>query len=190
VAPGRGKEEFVRFTPRQFSLAVAVIVLLLAAAGYMGYRAGLAGGGGAPLPAPPLGFPGAPTGAVPAVAPSTTGTSPIPGPALPGPAAKAPVLPEPAPPAAAPSPCPPGKAGEAKARVMIQVASVRSEGEARKILSSLAQEGFRGRIIPVQLSTGTWHRVQVGPFEENEAAREAIALVEKRRGLKGFIVKP
>jgi DedD protein len=183
MARGRGQEEFIRLTPGQFSLAVAVVVLLLAAAAGVGYRYGLSS---APVPpAPEAAYPPlAPVPVAPVVEPAPASTAvATPPPPPPPPSAPPAVSVEPA--------APPPKAAKAepKVRSLVQVASVRGEGEAKAILSSLAGAGFRGRVVAVKLTTGTWYRVQVGPFDSPAEAQKAIAEIARKKGLKGFVVK-
>jgi DedD protein len=192
MARGRGGDEFVRLTSGQFSLAVAAIVLLAAGAAFIGYNYGRSTIPPAPVPPyPPLEVP-----APPSAAPSSSPVA-----ASPRPAAVPATVSQPSPssPAVARGAGPPPAAAAAKAavrtagalsKVMVQVSSVRSESDATRMLASLGEMGYRGRIVPVQLSTGTWYRVQVGPLVEGAETQAAIDAIARKKGLKGFPVKP
>ncbi len=180
-------------TPAQFSLAVAAVALLAAGAAFLGYTYGRST---VPAAAPAPYSPESPASALPGPAPVPAAPAPpeaIPVPPASLPAATLPAATPPPSPASAPGTparAPAGEKAAAVPRLMIQVASVRAEGEAKRLLSSLGEAGYRGRIVPVRLSTGTWYRVQVGPFAGMSEAQAALEAISRRKGLKGFVVRP
>jgi DedD protein len=87
---------------------------------------------------------------------------------------KAAPAPQPAPAAAAPAPAAPGKA------LTVQVAAVKSEEEARRMLDRLRQRGYGGYIEPVTTpDKGTFYRVRMGEFPSREFARSTLERLQK-----------
>ncbi len=65
-------------------------------------------------------------------------------------------------------------------RYEIQATSLRSEGKARSVSADLVAMGLNARYERVELSSGTWYRVTVGPFSSRrEADRVMNRLREK-----------
>jgi len=115
-----------------------------------------------PKPAPP------PPGARPEPAAPKPAEAPAPKPekAAPAPPPAAPAAPAPA--------AAPGKA------LTVQVAAVKSEDEARRMLDRLRQRGYAGYIEPVTTpDKGTLYRVRMGEFPSREFARSTLDRLQK-----------
>jgi cell division protein FtsN len=73
---------------------------------------------------------------------------------------------------------------EGKARFAIQCGSFRDVERARELADRIgASTGETARIAPMQMSSGTWHRVLLGDFDSEEAARAKIADVHSANRL-------
>jgi len=115
-----------------------------------------------PKPAPPP----------PGVRPEPAAPKPVEAPA-PKPEKAASAQP-PAAPAAPASAAAPGKA------LTVQVAAVKSEDEARRMLDRLRQRGYAGYIEPVTTpDKGTFYRVRMGEFPSREFARSTLDRLQK-----------
>jgi cell division septation protein DedD len=110
----------------------------------------------------------------------------MPKPAPPPPGAR----PEPAAPKLAETPAPkPEKAAPANPPAVpaapgkaltVQVAAVKSEDEARRMLDRLRQRGYAGYIEPVTTpDKGTFYRVRMGEFPSREFARSTLDRLQK-----------
>ncbi len=115
-----------------------------------------------PAPPPPAARPEA------AARPEKAAPAPQPQPTQP----PAPVAPPPAPAAAASAPA--GKG------FTVQVAAVKSEEEARRMLDRLRQRGYGGYVEPVTTpDKGTFFRVRMGDFPSKEFARSTLDRLQK-----------
>lgn len=188
-----GPREFVRLTPLQFSLSVGLVVLFMAGAGLAGYFYGLgdAGRKAALTASDEKGVPGEPG----SQGPETGDTSSVtfysvltePRKDIPDPAPRAE---KPAPPKEETAPAreeaPAGQGGS----IMAQVASHKTIESAQSMLESLSAQGYRGNIEKADLGErGTWYRVRIGPFRDEEEAGKALERLRAERNLKGFIVR-
>lgn len=191
-----GPREFVRFTPGQFSVLMAIVVLLMAGAGAAGYLYGIKEAGRE--------FAGVLTdtgqiGAEPSGAFTDTAAE------KPSPVTfytaltqqKEGIPSSPSPPAPKPSPPAPGEKTAQKAPpplkdggVFLQIASYRSREAADSLLHDLMEEGYRGAVESADLGErGTWFRVKIGPFRDEAGAEKVKETLKKERDLKGFIVR-
>jgi len=93
--------------------------------------------------------------------------------------------------AAAPAPAapPPAPASAAAGRPLtVQIAAVRSEEEARRLLEKLRQRGYAAYVEPIGIpDKGTWYRVRMGEFPSKEFARSTVDRLQKD-GFKPDIV--
>ena len=71
----------------------------------------------------------------------------------------------------------------------VQVGSFRVWKKADELRASLSLGGFESAIHTTNTPTGTWHRVQLGPFRAREAAEAAKARVLTARGIDARIVR-
>jgi cell division septation protein DedD len=82
-----------------------------------------------------------------------------------------PVAAAPAPPAAPPAPGKP---------LTVQIAAVKSEGEARQLAERLRQKGFAPYVEPISIpDKGVWYRVRMGEFPSKEFARSTMERLQK-----------
>jgi cell division septation protein DedD len=87
-----------------------------------------------------------------------------------------------APPPAAPSQAAPGKP------LTVQIAAVKSEEEARRLLEKLRQSGYGAYIEPIAIpEKGTWYRLRMGEFPSKDFARSTVDRLQKD-GFKPDIV--
>jgi len=93
--------------------------------------------------------------------------------------------------ASAPAPAapPPAPASAAAGRPLtVQIAAVRSEEEARRLLEKLRQRGYVAYVEPIGIpDKGTWYRVRMGEFPSKEFARSTVDRLQKD-GFKPDIV--
>ena len=190
-----GPREFVRFTPGQFSILMAIVVLLMAGAGVAGYFFGIKESGQESAGVlTDTGQMGAESSA------SFTDTAmekPSPVTFYTALTQRREGIPSPSPPAPRPSPPPPEEKTAQKAPlpvqdggVILQVASYRSREAADNLLKDLMKEGYRGSIESADLGErGTWFRVRIGPFRDGGDAGKVLETLRKERDLKGFIVR-
>jgi cell division septation protein DedD len=86
---------------------------------------------------------------------------------------------------AAPTPAPaaPPQASAAPAPgkpLTVQIAAVKSEEEARRLLEKLRQRGYAAYVEPIAIpDKGTWYRVRMGEFPSKEFARSTIDRLQK-----------
>jgi cell division septation protein DedD len=114
---------------------------------------------------------------------------PPPAPAKPEPAAQKPAEPTVPPkaeksaaaPAPPPAPPPPATASAAPGKPLtVQIAAVKSEEEARRLLERLRQRGYAAYIEAIAIpDKGTWYRVRMGEFPSKEFARSTIDRLQK-----------
>ncbi len=79
-----------------------------------------------------------------------------------------------------PQPTPPATA--AKEMYFVQAGSFQNAGDAEKLKAKLAFSGFEASIQTVTLpEKGEWHRVRLGPYNNNEAGKTIAAL--KQNGI-------
>lgn len=62
-------------------------------------------------------------------------------------------------------------------KVLLQVGSFQSAGEADSLKAELAFLGLQARVKSALVNNDTWHRVQVGPFASNSALSRAKNLL-------------
>jgi len=83
-------------------------------------------------------------------------------------------VPAPAAPPPAPASAAPGKP------LTVQIAAVKSEEEARRLLEKLRQRGYAAYVEPVAVpDKGTWYRVRMGEFPSKEFARSTVDRLQK-----------
>jgi len=89
----------------------------------------------------------------------------------------------------APAAPPPAPASAAAGRPLtVQIAAVRSEEEARRLLEKLRQRGYAAYVEPIGIpDKGTWYRVRMGEFPSKEFARSTVDRLQKD-GFKPDIV--
>ncbi len=75
-----------------------------------------------------------------------------------------------------------------KARLSVQVASVKDQKEADKIVLRLKENGFRAyRILAKVPGKGIWFRIRVGPYKNRVEANRALQRLKKEK-YNGFLV--
>ena len=83
-------------------------------------------------------------------------------------------VPAPAAPPPAPASAAPGKP------LTVQIAAVKSEEEARRLLEKLRQKGYGAYVEPIAIpDKGTWYRVRMGEFPSKEFARSTVDRLQK-----------
>ncbi|MGH9315821.1 MAG: SPOR domain-containing protein [Thermoanaerobaculia bacterium] len=70
----------------------------------------------------------------------------------------------------------------------VQVASVRSEPEARAKSRKLSSHGYHATVEPVPGPKGTLYRVRVGPYRNREEASRAAERLSRLENVKAWIV--
>lgn len=102
-----------------------------------------------------------------------------------------PVLPKPLSdelkPAAAPVPV--SATERSYGRYVIQVASFRSQTEARKLREKLLQRGYNVKIMSVMQQSTYWYRVMVGPFPSMGQAQQVQSALSYQEHVRGMIRK-
>lgn len=190
-----GPREFVRFTPGQFSILMAIVVLLMAGAGVAGYLYGVKEAGQESVRV--LTDTGQ-IGAEPSDSfTDTAAEKPSPVTFYTALTRQREGIPSPSPPAPKPSPPAPEEKTAQKAPsppkdggVILQIASYRSREAADSLLKDLMKEGYGGAIESADLGErGTWFRVRIGPFQDEGDAENAMETLRKERDLNGFIVR-
>ncbi len=74
-------------------------------------------------------------------------------------------------------------------RYMLQAASFREPGDAQQLRSRLRDFGLLAQVSEVQASGGeTWHRVQVGPYEDNRELDRAQDLMVTQ-GIEPLLIR-
>jgi cell division protein FtsN len=72
---------------------------------------------------------------------------------------------------------------------MLQAASFREEGDAQQLSQRLRNLSLIAQISRVQTSGGeTWHRVQVGPYEDNRELNRAQDLMVTQ-GIEPLLIR-
>ncbi len=72
----------------------------------------------------------------------------------------------------------------------VQVASLKSDKAALKLVSKLERKGYPAYFIAIDLGDkGVWYRVRVGNFLERDDADTVVAKIQKQIKLKGLVVK-
>lgn len=115
---------------------------------------------------------------------------PPPAPAKPEPPAQKPAEPTVPPKAEKPAPAPPPAPASAAPDkpLTVQIAAVKSEEEARRLLEKLRQRGYAAYVEPIAIpDKGTWYRVRMGEFPSKEFARSTVDRLQKD-GFKPDIV--
>jgi len=190
-----GPREFVRFTPGQFSILMAIVVLLMAGSGVAGYLYGIKEAGRESAQVlTDTGQIGAETSGS---FTDTAAEKPSPVTFYTALTQQKEGIPSPSPPAPKPSPPAPEEKTAQKAPpplkdggVILQIASYRSREAAESLLKDLMEEGYRGAVESADLGErGTWFRVRIGPFRDEADAEKVMETMRKERNLKGFIVR-
>ncbi|GBE15270.1 MAG TPA: SPOR domain-containing protein [Proteobacteria bacterium] len=84
-----------------------------------------------------------------------------------------------------------GKPGEPLGGTVIQVGSYRDRGAAEQFLKGLADSGYRGAVVRADLGPrGVWYRVRLGPYGSIMDARKALSTLKTKKAIRGFLVKP
>lgn len=78
---------------------------------------------------------------------------------------------------------------KAQGRYVIQVASFRSQYEAKKLRDKLAQRGYNANIVSIMQQSTYWYRVMVGPFSSLGQAQQAQSALSYQEHIKGMIRK-
>jgi cell division septation protein DedD len=74
--------------------------------------------------------------------------------------------------------------------LMLQAASYPRRESAMELLETLAEEGYSGTVQRVDLDErGIWFRVRIGPYGSEEEAKKVLATLKEERNLKGYIVR-
>ncbi len=202
---GTQPKELVRLSPIQFSLSVSIVVVLLAAAGFAGYRYGV--NQGRRLAASSLEQTGESPDPVSLYAPGqggvdasvtfystltrSRGGDPEPAAAprrkVPAPGKDDETAPEtPVPPTPRTRDLP----AHQDTNHMLQVASYRDRDSAARLLGELTAAGYTGTVVRADLGDrGVWFRVRVGPYGTEAAAGQALERLTQERKLKGFVVR-
>jgi DedD protein len=81
----------------------------------------------------------------------------------------------------APAASPPAPASAAPGKPLtVQIAAVKSEEEARRLLEKLRQKGYGAYVEPIAIpDKGTWYRVRMGEFPSKEFARSTVDRLQK-----------
>lgn len=74
-------------------------------------------------------------------------------------------------------------------RYVIQVASFRSQFEAKKLRERLAQRGYNANIVSIMQQSTYWYRVMVGPFSSLGQAQQAQSALSYQEHIRGMIRK-
>ncbi|MZH02391.1 MAG: SPOR domain-containing protein [Nitrospinae bacterium] len=80
---------------------------------------------------------------------------------------------------------------EAPIRYAVQVSSFRDEGRAGALKMRLQKKGFDAFLMKTELADngGTWHRVFLGRYAEEQKAKEAANLVKTKYKLNAVVVR-
>lgn len=70
---------------------------------------------------------------------------------------------------------------------ILQVGSVTSEADAKKLQDSLKLEGFKAIVNPLARGDTTWYRIQIGPYSDYQMAQNAEASLQEQQ-LNGVIL--
>jgi cell division septation protein DedD len=121
---------------------------------------------------------------LPNIAPVPPPAKPEPAPPKPAeaPAALKPEKPPAAPPAppVAAAPDPPAAPPAPGKPLTVQIAAVKSEGEARQLAERLRQKGYAPYVEPISIpDKGVWYRVRMGEFPSKEFARSTMERLQK-----------
>ncbi len=74
--------------------------------------------------------------------------------------------------------------------VMVQVGSYRTRERAEELLAGLTKDGFKGVVLEADLGPrGTWYRVRLGPYTGPREANEVLAVLDTKMSIKGFVVR-
>ncbi|NOY87108.1 MAG: SPOR domain-containing protein [Deltaproteobacteria bacterium] len=74
---------------------------------------------------------------------------------------------------------------------VIQVGSYKDRRAAGEFLKGLIDSGYRGAVVRADLGPrGVWYRVRLGPYGSIKDARKALATLRGKMAIKGFLVKP
>ena len=76
-----------------------------------------------------------------------------------------------------------------KGRYVIQVASFRSQIEAKRLREKLAQRRYNAYIVPVMQQSTYWYRVIVGPFSSLGQAQQVQNALSYQEHIRGIIRK-
>ena len=74
---------------------------------------------------------------------------------------------------------------------VIQVGSYRDRGKADEFLKGLTDSGYSGSVVRADLGPrGVWFRIRLGPYDSIGEARRELSTLKEKMGIKGFLVKP
>jgi len=77
-----------------------------------------------------------------------------------------------------------------KGSFCLQVGSFAAAGDAGKLKKRLTDRNYPAFVAEADLGKkGTWYRVRVGPYADDEAAKAMQQLLEKQDQLKGFVTR-
>lgn len=71
----------------------------------------------------------------------------------------------------------------------VQIASYKTEGEAKNHAADLKGKGFGSYYVKAEVNGQTWYRVAVGQFNEQAEANNYMKQIYKEANLKGFVTK-
>lgn len=80
-------------------------------------------------------------------------------------------------------------AASAAGKYTVQVASYKSEDEAKVFAEDLVKKGFAAYYVKAALKGQTWFRVSIGSFSGQEEANKHLQKVYSEAKLKGFVTK-
>lgn len=90
---------------------------------------------------------------------------------------------------AAAAPVPVSATERSYGRYVIQVASFRSQTEAKKLREKLLQRGYNVKIMSVMQQSTYWYRVMVGPFPSVGQAQQVQSALSYQEHVRGMIRK-
>ncbi len=88
-----------------------------------------------------------------------------------------------------PSSLPKAVAPQSIGKFTVQVASYKTEDEAKEFAEGLKTKGFSAFYVPAKIKSQTWYRVSVGLFTSQSEAMQHKAKLYKTANLKGFVAK-
>jgi cell division protein FtsN len=88
-----------------------------------------------------------------------------------------------------PSSLPTIAASSAMGKFTVQVASYKTELEAKAFTEDLVKKGLAAYFIKAELKGQTWYRVSIGSFAGQEEANSHLQKIYKEAKLKGFVTK-
>lgn len=88
-----------------------------------------------------------------------------------------------------PSSLPVIAASSAAGKFTVQVASYKTEAEAKAFTEDLVKKGLEAYYIKAELKGQTWFRVSIGSYTGQEEANSQLQKIYKEAKLKGFVTK-